>query len=108
MLADLKNAGASYRPLLSGQATHVPHRSVNSYRETSSPRSAPHETNSVAPEKSLEDLKITGKCDPDPKQSAPTIVALRGKFPSRLATTPTPCHARQIFTDASRKGCVLT
>ena len=39
-LADLNNSGASSRALLSGQAAHVTHRPVNSYREASSPRSA--------------------------------------------------------------------
>ena len=38
-----------------GQAALAPHRPVISYRETSSPRLAPHEADPVAPEKSLEE-----------------------------------------------------
>ena len=78
---------------------------VNSYREASPAGSVPHEANPVAPDKSLEDPRITRKVGPDPKISPPTLkmVAPRGKCPSRSSTTPTqPCSSD--LTDASRKA----
>ena len=75
MLADLKfvNSKAAHRPFLLVQTTYVPNRPFDRYRETGPLRSAPHETNSVAPEKSMEDPRITRKGDPDPKISPYTF-----------------------------------
>ena len=84
-----------------GSATRVTDRPVNIYREASPPGLAPHETHPVAPEKSLEDPRITRKGDPNIKISSATLkmVAPRGKCLTRSATTPT-----QIYTDASRES----
>ena len=85
-MADLKleNTETAFSP-----ACH-PDRPIDSHRKASPPGSAPYETNSVAFEKSLEDLRITGKGDPGPKISPPTskTVATRSKHPSRSATGP--------------------
>ena len=48
---------------LLSQASHITHRPVNSYREASLPGPAPHDTQPMAPEKSLEDPGITRKGD---------------------------------------------
>ena len=55
-----------------GHTADVAHRPVNSYREASPSRVAPPETHPVAPEKSLEDPKVTRKGDLDPKVSIQT------------------------------------
>ena len=47
--------------LLSSQAAHATHRPTNSYRKASPLGSAPQEIYPVAPEKSLEDSRITRK-----------------------------------------------
>ena len=80
-LVDLKlqNPGASQGTLLSGQAAHVTHRPVNSYREESPLRPAPHE-----------------------------MMAQREKCPVRSATTPTcPCFSDFYRCLRRRLGCSL-
>ena len=103
MLADLKleNSEAYLRPYLvdpSQVEAHVPDDSYpfDNYRETSPPKSAPYEADSVAPENSLEDPRILGKGDPEPKISLSTskMVGSRSQCPPRSATTPTqPCSS---------------
>ena len=103
MLADLKleNSEAYLRPYLVGPSqveAHVPDDSypIDNYRETSPPKSAPYEADSVAPENSLEDPRILGKGDPEPKISLSTskMVGSRSQCPPRSATTPTqPCSS---------------
>ena len=86
-------------------AAHVTHRPVNRYREANPPRSATHEANPMASEKSLEDLRITRKGDAYPEISQTTLkmVAPRGICLSKSATLHPLSHALQIFTEASRK-----
>ena len=97
-LADLKleNSEASQEPFRSGQTAHVPNMLFDSYKEASPPRLAPHESDSLVSEKYLEDPRVSGKDDPNPKISPLMLkmVAARSKCPSRSATTPTqPCSS---------------
>ena len=87
------------------QLMSLVHRPVNSYREASSPRSAPHEVNPVAPEKSLEDPRITKKVILIPR-SLHTHLKLWLQETNVLQDQPLHplSHALQIFTDASREG----
>ena len=86
---------------MSSQELHVPDRPAYSNRKIGAPGQTPHETHSVAPQKTLEGSRISGKGNSS------------SKFPS-----PTPCmvdqgnkrplhplhHAVQIFTNASKEG----
>ena len=101
MLAYLKlKNSASLQTLLSGQAAHVTHRPVNSYREASPPGLAPHEANPVAPEKSLKDPRITRQVDSDPKipPSRLQMVALRGS-----ATAPIQSCSSDLYRCFKRR-----
>ena len=81
------------------------HRPVNSCRKSSPPRSAPHEADSVASEKSLEDPRITRKVNPDPKISSPTLIMVGpgDKYSSRSTTTPTHVYSSDNI-DTWREG----
>ena len=107
MWADLKlkTSLASPRPFLWNYAAHVTHSPVNTYQEESTPRAAPHEDNPRAPEKSLEDPRITRKGDPNPKISLPPLKKyLQATKIFQGQPLHPPSHALQIFTDASREG----
>ena len=58
---------------MQGQTTHVSHRAFDSHRETGSPRSSAHETHPMAFKESLEDTRVIGKTDSNPKIPAPTF-----------------------------------
>ena len=69
---------------------------VTATEKQGQPRLAPEEDDSVAPEESLEDPRITRKGDHHPKSSPPTLkmVGPAKKCPSRSSTTPTqPCSS---------------
>ena len=59
-----QNMGNSITTGLSGPAVHVSDRFTNSHGEASSPGPATHETHTVAPQKSLENTRVTRKGDP--------------------------------------------
>ena len=83
---------------------------VSSYRETSPPGPAPHETHPVAPEISLESPGITRKGDSYPKitPSAIKMVASRGKCLARSATSPTQACSSDLYRSRKRRlGCSI-
>ena len=71
---------------LSGPAVHVPHWPVNGHREASSPRSATHETYTVAPQEQLARTGITRKSDSHPPilTPSPAVVVIGRQHAIRL------------------------
>ena len=61
---------------LSGPAVHVLDRSINSHRETGSPRPVTHETHTVASQKRLEGTRIPGKGHSSTQILAPTLTVV--------------------------------
>ena len=86
-----QNLGNTVTTDLSSLAVHVTDWFINSHREASSPRPATHETHTVAPQKPLENTRITRKGDPNSQ-----IFPGQPLHPIK--------HALQIFTDASKEG----
>ena len=81
---------------LSGPAVHVPDRSANSHRKTSSPRPIAHETHTVASQKQLEGTGISREGHPSTQVSAPTLTMVaRGKqcAPRSTITPHKACSA---------------
>ena len=75
---------------------HVPDRPVNSHRKTSLPRSATHETHSVASQKQLEGTGISREGYPSTQVPAPTFTMVaRGKqcAPGSTITPNKTCSA---------------
>ena len=73
-LADLKlkNLGASHRPYCRVRQLMSLIGLLTAIEKQVPPRLAPHDADTVAPAKSLEDPRITRKGDPDPKMALPT------------------------------------
>ena len=74
---------------LSGPAVHVPGRSANGHRKTSSPRSATYETHTVASQKQLEGAGIHREGHPSTQVPSP---------PLTLVATGKQCTPRSTFT----------
>ena len=79
---------------LSGKTAHVPNRLFDSYKEASPPKSALHEADSVAPEKSLEDPRIPRNGVPDSKIFPLTLKVL----------APRSKVCRYTHSDTPREG----
>ena len=95
---------------LSGPAVHVPDRFTNSHREASSPRSATHETHTVAPQTPLENTRVTRKGDSNPQLPAPsfTMVATERQRSHRPTITPYKACSANLYRHIKRRvGCSL-
>ena len=79
---------------LSGPTIHIPDRSANSHRKTSSLRPVTHETHSVAPQKQLEVTGISREDHPSTQVPAPTFTLVAGRMQCPPRTTITPHEAR--------------
>ena len=93
---------------LSGPAVHVLDRSINSHRETGSPRPVTHETHTVASQKQLEGTRIPGKGHSFTQILAPTlaVVAKRKQCASRSTTTPYKACSANFYRRIKRRvGC---
>ena len=90
---------------LSGPAVHVLDRSVNSHRETSSPRPVTHETHTVASQKQLEGTGIPRKGYPSTQIPAPTltVVAKRKQCASRSTITPHKTCSANFYRRIKRR-----
>ena len=90
---------------LSGSTVHVPDRSVNSYRKTSSPRPATHETHTVASQKQLESTRVFREGYSFTKVPAPTLTMVaRGKQCSPRSTfTPNRACSADIYRRIKRR-----
>ena len=85
-----ENTGTFIPTDLSCPGVHVFDRFANSHRKTGSSRSSPHETNSMAFEKQLENTRIPGEGHSNSLVLAPTFTMVVGRkeCPHRPTTTP--------------------
>ena len=100
-----KNTNTAVITGLSGPTVHVLDRSVDSHRETGSPRSVTHETHTVAPQKQLEGTGISGKGHPATQILAPalTMVAERKQCTSRSTITPHKTCSANVYRRIKRR-----
>ena len=100
-----ENTGTFIPTDLFGPGVHVFNRFANSHRETSSPRSSPHETNSVAFEKQLENTRIPGEGHSNFQVLAPTFTMVVGRkeCPHRPTTTPTKTCSANLYRRIKRR-----
>ena len=63
---------------LSGPATDIPHKTVDSNRKKGSPRSTPYVAHTVAPQKQLEGPRITRKGDTSSQVAPPSSKLVAG------------------------------
>ena len=90
---------------LSGPAVHVPDRSPNSHRETSSPRPTTHETHTVASQKQLENTGILRENYSPTQVSAPsfTMVARGKQCAPRPTFTPHKTCSANLYRRIKRR-----
>ena len=100
-----KNIGTVIPTDLSGPGVHVFNRFANSHRETSPPRSSPHEANSMAFEKQLESTRIPREGHPNSQVLAPTLtmVARRKERAYRSAFTPFKICSSNLYRHIKRR-----
>ena len=91
---------------LSGPATVVPHRAIDSNRKTGSHRLTSYEAHTVAAQ--VEGPRITGKSDTSSQVTPPSSKMVTGGKLNVLQGQPLhPLkHALQLFTDTSKEGWV--
>ena len=104
--------GAVYhdRPKVSNQKLHVTNRPAYSNRKTGTPGETPHETHSVAPQKTLGGPRISRKGDSSSKvpSPAPSMVDQVDKCLTRPASAPfASCHSNLYRRLKRRLGCSL-
>ena len=100
-----KNTNTAFATGLSGPAVHVLDRSVNSHRETSSPRPVTHETHTVASQKQLEGTGIPREGHPSTQIPAPTLtmVAKRKQCAPRSTITPHKTCSANFYRRIKRR-----
>ena len=86
-------------------AIHVPDRSANSHRKSSSPRSTTSETHTVASPKQLEVTGITRKGHSHPQVLVPPskVVARTKQCASRSIITPTKTCSADLYRCIKRR-----
>ena len=104
-----KSSGKDFKDIgiasLSGPTIHVPDRSVNSYRETSSPRPVTYETHTVASQKQLENTGVSRE-DHSSTQvpaSSLTVVDKRKQCASGSALTPSKTCSANLYRRIKRR-----
>ena len=99
-----KNTNTVVTTGLSGPAVHVLDRSVNSHRETSSPRPVTHETHTVASQEPLEGTGIPREGHPSTQIPAPTLtmVAKRKQCAPRSTITPHKACSANFYRHIKR------
>ena len=100
-----ENTNTALATDLSGSAVHVLDRSINSHRETSSPRPVTHEAHTVASQKQLEGTGIPGKGYPSTQIPAPTltVVAKRKQCASRSTIAPYKACSANFYRCIKRR-----
>ena len=90
---------------LSGQAVHVPDRSVNSHRKASSPRQTTYETHTMAYQKQLESTRITRKGHSNTQILAPppTMVVGGVQRAARSTITPNKTCSADLYRHIKRR-----
>ena len=97
-------------PRMSSQELHVPNRPAYSNRKTGAPGQTLHETHSVAPQKTLEGARISGKGNCSSKVPSPTpcMMDQGNKCLTRPTSAPaTSCHSNLYRRLKRRLGCSL-
>ena len=90
---------------VSSQDLHVPNRPTYSNRKAGTTGETPHETHSVAPQKTLEGSGVSGKRNSSSKVPSPSPSVWTKETNVLLGQPLHPLHhAIQIFTDASKEG----
>ena len=95
---------------MSSQELHVTNRPAYSNRKTDAPGETPHETHSVAPQKTLEGPRISRKGDYSSKvpSPAPSMVDQGDKCLTRPTSAPfASCHSNLYRRLKRRLGCSL-
>ena len=98
------------QPYLLSQELHVANRPAYGNRKTGAPGETPHETHPVAPQKTLEGRRISGKGDSSSKvpSPAPSMVDQGDKCLTRPAAIPfASCHSILYRRLKRRLGCSL-
>ena len=100
-----ENTGAVIPSDLSGPGSHVFNRFANSHRETSPPRSSPHEANPMAFEKQLESTGILREGHSSSQVLAPTLTMVTGRkeCPHRPTTTPSKTCSANFYRRIKRR-----
>ena len=90
---------------LSGPAVHVPDRSLDSHRKTSSPRPVTHEAHPMASQKQLAGTRITREGDPNTQISAPTPSLVVGgkQYTPRSTITPIKTCSANFYRRVKRR-----
>ena len=88
-----------------GLAVHVPHRTSDSHRKTSPPRSTSYETHTGALEKQLEGTRITRKGDTRSQVAPPPLKVVAGgkQCSSRSTIIPTKTCSADIYRRIKRR-----
>ena len=100
-----KNTNTAVTTGLSGPLVHVLDRSINSHRETSSPRPVAHETHTVASQEQLEGTGISREGHPSTQIPAPTLtmVAKRKQCAPRSTITPHKACSANFYRRIKRR-----
>ena len=90
---------------VSGPTVYVPHRTSDSHRKTSPPRSTSHDTHTVALEEQLEGTRITRKGDTHSQVAPPSLKVVAGvkQCSSRSTITPTKTCSADIYRRIKRR-----
>ena len=90
---------------LPGPSVDVPHRVADSYRKTGSLGTTPHEAHSVAPQKQLEDPRVTGENNTSPQINPSTskVVAGGKQCAPRATFTPTKTCSVTVYRCLNRR-----
>ena len=95
---------------LPSQEVHVSDRPSDSHGKTGAPGQTSYETHSVAPEKTLEGPRVSGKGNSSSQDSPPTstMVDQGNKCLTRPTSTPSAsCHSNLYRRLKRRLGCSL-
>ena len=100
-----KDSGSAITTGLSGPAVHVPDRSLDSHRKTSSPRPVTHEAHPMASQKQLAGTRITREGDPNTQISAPTPSLVVGgkQYTPRSTITPIKTCSANFYRRVKRR-----
>ena len=100
-----KDSGSAFTTGLPGPAVHVPDRSLDSHRKTSSPRPVTHEAHPMASQKQLAGARITREGDSNTQFSAPTPSLVVGgkQYTPRSTITPIKTCSANFYRRVKRR-----
>ena len=100
-----KDSGSAITTGLPGPAVHVPDRSLDSHRKTSSPQPVTHEAHPMASQKQLAGTRITREGDSNTQISAPTPSLVVGgkQYTPRSTITPIKTCSANFYRRVKRR-----